>query len=192
MVSSSIISFSEAYQLKSLCNFSSDLNFKLLYQGDRDGFNKNSFRSKVNDESNLFIIIKTTRGNIFGGFTSQKFMFDRDDALSYFWRERVYNYQYDENAFLFSFKNSKNNSVRINIDHPEYAIRDIYLNEGPSFGSDLSTYFDPNNNIMYGYSYYSFKDSFSSFLTNEMVSNSQYGYYFVVSNIEIYKIDCKL
>lgn len=164
-----------------------------MYQGDRDGFNQDIFRSKVKNEFNLFIIIKTTKGNIFGSFRSKPFMFDRALAYKYF-NNRFYSFQYDEKTFLFSLVNNYNNSIRIDVKDPGYALTDLCLNEGPILGIEVLTYFDSYKNLMFGHAKvfpWAYQKPISDYLKNEAISIFYSGYYFEVSNIEIYKTDCK-
>jgi hypothetical protein len=63
-----------------------DLNcqkWSLLYRGSRDGFRASNFHSHCDNKPITLTIIKSTSGNIFGGFTSAHW--NQDDS----W-QRVY------------------------------------------------------------------------------------------------------
>ena len=66
---STILTQEQSIQLVKLLNFPSP-NFTLIYQASRDGFREFDFHSKVDGIVNTLTVIKTTNGNIFGGFTS--------------------------------------------------------------------------------------------------------------------------
>jgi hypothetical protein len=44
-------------------------NWTLLYRGSRDGFRSSHFHEKCDNQQNILILIETTKGFIFGGFT---------------------------------------------------------------------------------------------------------------------------
>ena len=56
--------------LVKLCMLSDIVEFKLIYRATRDGFQSSAFHDKCDHQPNTLTIIKTTRGCIFGGFTS--------------------------------------------------------------------------------------------------------------------------
>lgn len=41
-------------------------------KGSKDGFKAEIFHQKCDDQSNILILIKSDKGNIFGGFTTKK------------------------------------------------------------------------------------------------------------------------
>jgi len=66
---------------------------ELIYSASRDGFEADQFHSKCDKNPNTFIIIQSTNGNLFGGYTEQSwsgngvkaiFKYDFDLALQYF------------------------------------------------------------------------------------------------------------
>ena len=101
-----------------------DLNgrkWSLLYHGSRDGFRAYDFHSRCDNKPNTLTIVKSTSGNIFGGFTTAE------------WKSPVTGSRvYGKNAFIFSlvnkdnkpllFEQTKNNSICLN------------ANFGPMFG----------------------------------------------------------
>ena len=165
-----------------MCGFSSNLNFKLIYQGQRYGFSGYAYYSKVMDKSNLFVIFKSSFGNVFGGYTSNRLICDLESTGSIF----------DDKSFIFSFVNPHNIKTRMNIQKPEmFSKCTNYF--GINFGQELFTYFDSRNR-MFGFTK-SFGDVYSlpnvsnislSFLTGTINS------IFQITDIEIYQIDCKI
>ena len=89
--------------------------YRLLYKATRDGDSANKFHSMCDNYNNLIILIETTEGLRFGGFTSSKF---KGSA----------HMKKDNNAFLFSLDLKK----VYKIIPEEYAIY-CYPNSGPSF-----------------------------------------------------------
>ena len=80
-----------------------DLNarkWSLLYQGSRDGFRSYDFHSHSDNKPNTLTFVKSTSGNIFGGFTTVKWK----SPLAGPWQE-------DKKAFIFSLLNKENKSI---------------------------------------------------------------------------------
>ena len=59
-------------QLINLCELSVDKKWELKYRASRDGFKASDFHSHCDGIENTLAIIKATSGNIFGGFSEQK------------------------------------------------------------------------------------------------------------------------
>ena len=72
-----------------------------IYQATKDGFGASSFHSKVNGILGTLTVVKSTNGNIFGGFTS----------LS--WGASTA-YHYDPSAYIFSLVNQQNYPCKLN------------------------------------------------------------------------------
>jgi hypothetical protein len=83
-----------ASELFNLVGYSFDDRFVLLYRGSRDGFQAADFHSKCDGFEKTLAIIKSTLGNVFGGYT------DLD------WRGNNQYYN-DPNAFIFSLVNKE-------------------------------------------------------------------------------------
>ncbi len=83
-----------------LCKLPLVKQWKLQYRATRDGFSAQNFHTKCDTAANTLTIIKSTNGNIFGGFV-----------------EKVWNstggYNDDQKAFLFSLVNKENKPVKI-------------------------------------------------------------------------------
>ena len=121
--------------LMKICELSLDQRRKLLYRATEDGFGAYKFHSKCDKQPNTLVIIKSTSGNVFGGYTEQDWS-DHDE-----WTKN------DKNAFLFSYKNKTNKPVKINCIFPNFAII-CRSNCGPRFGkNDLWISNDSNNNM---------------------------------------------
>jgi len=98
--------------------------FPLLYRASEHGFGAADFHTKCDNLLNTLTIIKTTRGDIFGGYTTQKW-----DGCS--------QYKQDANAFLFSFNQEQSTTP----PKQKFTCRDYSKamfggpNYGPCFGS---------------------------------------------------------
>ena len=71
------------------------LSWSLLYQGSRDGFGASDFHSHCDTKPNTLTIVKSTSGNIFGGFSSVQW------NPNNLWQD-------DKIAFIFSLVNKEN------------------------------------------------------------------------------------
>ena len=69
-------------------------NINLLYRATRDGDSTNSFHNKCNNIRGTLMIVKTSKGFIFGGYTNE------------IWNEDK-NYRKDDDAFCFSLNLNK-------------------------------------------------------------------------------------
>jgi hypothetical protein len=105
-----------------LCEFELVQDWNLIYRGSRDGFEAKNFHSKCNDKLNTLVIIQSTNGNVFGGYTEKS------------WSGGPY-FKTDTNAFIFSYINKKNDKIKMKCIQSDKAIycRDDY---GPIFGCD--------------------------------------------------------
>jgi len=101
------------------------LRWKLRYRASRDGFGADDFHTKCGSlTSSTVVIIKTTNGSVFGGFTSATW------SKSY--------YSADTDSFLFSLFNSTNPNrlpLKMPCIEPDRAIYNN-PNFGPIFGGD--------------------------------------------------------
>jgi len=48
-----------------------DQKWNLIYKGSKDGFKSRDFHSKCNNKPNTLVIIKSSNGNVFGGYTEK-------------------------------------------------------------------------------------------------------------------------
>ena len=79
------------------------IKLNLLLNSNIDGDSTSTFINKCNGKSPTLVVIKTTKGKIFGGYTTQ------------LWKEGKVE---DKNAFVFSIDKKK----KYNVKQPEYAI----------------------------------------------------------------------
>jgi hypothetical protein len=94
-----------------------------IYQASVHGFSASQFHSKVDGKLGTLSIIKSTNGNIFGGFTKLNWGLSQGGA-----------YYNDPSAYLFSLTNNQNFSCKLNA-LPPYS-QNIYSGlAGPHFGA---------------------------------------------------------
>ncbi len=58
-------------EILTLCQFEFNQDWSLVYRASQDGFEASKFHMKCDSKSNTFIIIKSTNGFVFGGYTEQ-------------------------------------------------------------------------------------------------------------------------
>ncbi len=118
-----------------------DQNWKLLYRASRDGFSAKAFHEKCDRFEGTLTVIKSTSGEIFGGFTEKAWQSNSQNFSSGY---SDYGYVPDPNAFIFSLAN-KNNEPFKAISNGSSGIY-CYSFYGPSFGyynnSTGTTYYD--------------------------------------------------
>jgi len=105
-----------------------------IYRASRDGFQAFNFHSKCDYYSGTLTLIKSSNGNVFGGFTTAN------------WNSG--SYATDSNAFLFSLINQFNDPVKLNIksDMIQYAIY-AYPSYGPTFGTGHDLHIADQSNL---------------------------------------------
>ena len=81
-------------QLRKICKFPVSQKWELKYRASRDGFKASDFHYYCDGIANTITVIKAKSGNVFGGFTEQK------------WHSRG-EWVTDPNAFIFSLVNKK-------------------------------------------------------------------------------------
>ncbi len=123
----------------SLCGFSPNDKWTLLYRGTRDGFGAANFHSNCDGHSNTLTILKAHGSSyIFGGYTSINW-----NGFGQF--------KSDQDAFLFSLTNKDNQPCKIRQIHTAYS---IYCDpdSGPNFGYDEINIYNNANTTMGSYS----------------------------------------
>jgi hypothetical protein len=159
--------------LMSLCEFPIDQKLSLIYRASRDGFEGSSFHSKCDNKPNTLTIIKSTNGNVFGGFTEQSWDYDN-------W------YKHDPNSFIFSLINIHNKPIKIKRSKNQSIC--CYSDYGPSFGA--YDFYIANKSNTNRESYSNLGDSFThpeyAFGSEEAKSFLAGSYNFQVSEIEVY------
>ena len=90
----------KAINLQKLIKFPTTKKWKLKYRATKDGFSKENFHSKCDGTANTLTIIKSTNGNIFGGFTEKAWNSTSGRVL-------------DPKAFVFSLVNKENKPFKV-------------------------------------------------------------------------------
>jgi hypothetical protein len=114
-----------------LCGFESSQYFDLLYRGSLYGFKASDFHKKCDNIPKTLTIIKSTNGNIFGGYTEATW-------------EQNERFKSDKSAFIFSLVNCEKKPVKMNIANGQEG-NAIFCSSryGPVFGRGFSgKYFD--------------------------------------------------
>ena len=87
--------WSKLFQLST--RLAEDKDWFLIYRGTKDGFSATDFHRECDGIAKTVAIVKTTNGNIFGGYTEK------------LWNHSAFVIQVlDENAFIFSLVNERN------------------------------------------------------------------------------------
>ena len=129
-INSSILTNELSIQLLDLINYPSNLNLSLIYQATRDGFRASDFHSKCDGFLNTLTVIKSSNGNIFGGFATVDW--GQPQSTNYYYYSSYF--KNDSNAFLFSLINKYNVSLLINTSDPVNAVYAHY-ESGPRYFS---------------------------------------------------------
>jgi hypothetical protein len=104
-----------------LCKFPLYQKWSLIYRASQDGFEAAKFHSKCDLVPNTLVLIKSSNGNVFGGYTDQD------------WTPNKY-HKGDSNSFIFSFINiNHSESYKMMCTKPSCAISCLNRN-GPIFG----------------------------------------------------------
>jgi len=201
--------------LISLCEFAVDQTWNLIYKASQDGFEAAKFHAKCDNKPNTLILINSTNGNIFGGYTEQswydngeykaaKFHTNCDNKPNTLTVIKSTNgnvfggnteeallcngiYKADPNSFIFSLINKKNKPIKIKCSKN----CGIYCKSsyGPTFGGgrDLHIADESNTNSR---SYSNLGHSYShpdyAYGSNEAISFLAGSYNFQVLEIEVY------
>jgi len=161
----------QIHNLISLCEFSIDQKWNLIYRASRDGFEGADFHAKCDDKPNTFILIKSEYGNVFGGYTEQS------------WSGT--GHKKDQNAFLFSLINKLGRQLKIKWSGKETIGRKDTL--GPIFGGpgfyDLIIRSKTNCSSDLGYSFIHPDYALGTNEAKTLLAGSDH---FQVSEIEVY------
>lgn len=166
--------------LLDICGFSRSQRFRLVYRASEQGFRAVDFHSRCDRVSNTLTLVKSTNGNVFGGFTNKPWT-------------NVNRYESDERAFIFSLI-SQNNSrpIKINVDQmrPSWAIY-CGRNSGPTFGRGHDLHISDNSNVKkesfsnLGYSFEHPDYWYNSVDAKRFLAGS---FYFLVEEIEVFEV----
>lgn len=169
---SEILSNRQYFDLMNLCSQSK--NWELVYRASRDGFGSNDFHSKCDKKQNTLAIIKTTNGNIFGGYTEQDWT-------------HTNGFKNDVNSFIFSLVNKENKPLVMKPQNQTL----IYCNSrfGPTFGNGHDIHISSNSNgntLSYSNLGISYKHPNYENGSNEAESFLAGSFYFQTVEIEVY------
>ncbi len=163
--------------LISLIQFNHSNTWKLIYQATRDGFGVSTFHSKCDNKPNTLSLIRSTNGNIFGGYTEQSWSGSGQ-------------YKTDRNAFIFSLINKQNKPLKMKCEKCENAIYgNSYSGHGPTFGGGHDFYISDNSNTntdSYSNLGHSYPHPDYASGSSEAKSFLAGSYNFRVSEIEVY------
>jgi len=168
---------SEKYQiiqLMFLCKFPINQKCNLIYRASQDGFEAAKFHAKCDNKPNTLIIIKSTNGNVFGGYTEQT------------WNHNG-GFKADPNSFIFSLINKLNKPIKMKCSQNH----GIYCNSsyGPTFGGGHDLHIDDKSNTntsSYSNLCHSYTHPDYAYGSNEAKSFLAGSYNFQVSEIEVY------
>ncbi len=110
-------------QLVNLCGFSVSQKWELKYRASRDGFKASDFLYYCDDIGNTITVVKAKSGNVFGGFTGQK------------WHSRG-EWVTDPNAFIFSLVNKEEKPFKVMCSDEGKRAICCNLEYGPCFGGE--------------------------------------------------------
>ena len=129
---SAMLTSTQKTELMKVCEFDPKSKCTLLYRGSRDGFRANIFHSKCDGRLKTLTLVKSTNGNLFGGYTAVAW--DKSNS----WKN-------DSNAFLFSLVNKDNQPIKLKFNGDGDAIYCGVIWSGV-FGDDLCIASDANTN----------------------------------------------
>ncbi len=129
---SAILSNKQLKALIKLCNFSESQKWKLIYKASEDGFAAVNFHSKCDGKKNTLTVIKSSNGNVFGGFCQEQWSSDG-------------NWKTDPNAFIYSLINKDSKPLLMKCSSTQHA---VYCNPGYSatFGGGHDIFIANNAN----------------------------------------------
>ena len=106
-------------------DFNGKIKYNLIYRATRDGPKTSDFNRKCNRHNNQLIILKTTKGLIFGGYTGRGFQNTNNGAIK------------DDTVFLFSFDTKKIYNIKKGSDALyEYSLNNFGIFFGKSDGNN--------------------------------------------------------
>jgi len=153
----------------------------LIYRASQDGFESKSFHAKCDDKPNTLVMIKSTNGNVFGGFTGESW-----GVFSIFSSDS-FGIGFGFDSFIYSLVNKMNKPIKIEWSKNKKI--DSNPNYGPTFGSGHDFYIADKSNTNtssssnLGSSYIHPDYAYGS---NEARSFLAGSYNFQVSDIEVY------
>lgn len=109
-------------QLRNLCEFPQNQKWHLKYRASSDGFKGTDFHSKCDGVENTLTVIKTTSGNVFGGFAEQAWNSNNVSVT-------------DPNSFLFSLINKEGRAFKAICSDGGKNALGCFSQMGPVFGA---------------------------------------------------------
>ena len=171
---SSILNQNEGRLLNGYAAVSTTQRWKLIFRASRDGFAAAKFHQFCDNQPNNYIVIKSTNGNVFGGFTPLN------------WNGNGV-WKVDGNSFIFSLRNGDNTPMKILNHTGQYSIG-CHSSYGPRFGgADL--YISDNSNAnqsSYSNLGHSYKHPTYAYESNESKNFLAGSFNFKVSEIEVF------
>ncbi len=158
-----------------LCEFPADQIWSLIYRASQDGFEGANFHFKCNNKPNTLIIIKSTNGNVFGGYTEKSWISMENEFFIA-----------DPNSFIFSLINKKNRPLKIKWSQKEGIC--CHKRYGPTFGAYDFYIADKSNTNTNSYSNlgHSFTHPDYFYGSNEARSFLAGSFSFKVDEIEVF------
>jgi len=116
-----------------LCEFSIETKWILIYRTSQDGFGAAQFHSNCDYKPNTLVLIKSENGYVFGGYTKQSWHCNNNNNCENYFKN-------DQNAFIFSMINQRNKYLKMSRES-------IYCHNdfGPVFGNDDFYIVDKSN-----------------------------------------------
>ena len=174
-VKSNIATQEQMKNLMRLCSFPLDQRWQLLYRASQDGFEAADFHDKCDNKPNTLVVIKSTNGNVFGGYTEKNW---NGNEIA----------KKDESAFLFSLINKKGQPLFMRCQKADQAIF-CSKSSGPTFGGGRDIYIcDRSNEINVSYTNLgsSFKHPEFAHKSDEAKSFLAGTFIFKTSEIEVF------
>ncbi|KAJ5077526.1 pep-cterm sorting domain-containing protein [Anaeramoeba ignava] len=142
---------------------------KLGFSTSQNGWNSQKWHQICDNKGKSLVIVKTTQGFIFGGFS--QYGWTHDKSKWYCSSESPFNWIKDPNAFVFSLKNHRNSSPKkftLNPKKAKFAVG-LCFEIGPAFGDAFLIH--PNLKIASVILKKIYSSSTSSFLDSKDPSN---------------------
>ena len=117
--------------LINLIQFNNSNTWTLIYQATRDGFAASTFHSKCDNKPNTLSVIRSSNGNVFGGYTEESWSGIR--------------YKIDLSAFIFSLINKQNKPLKMKCPECQNTIY-CHIGYGPTFGGGHDFHISDNSN----------------------------------------------
>lgn len=108
-IDSTILSKQQKKELMNLCDFAKNQKFTLLYRASLNGFSANDFHLKCDKVAHTLTIIRSSNGNIFGGYTDAAWSSNGGFISS-------------SNSFLFSLVNRNSIGLTMKCVEPQYSM----------------------------------------------------------------------